>query len=132
MCLDDDYCACPANMTGDPHWEQCQCPEGYVQNGTTCIALPACEGVADPPPCEEASSCEGIHVTVFVISILCGVTCAWFVGYQCALYHDGNPATVVPLRHHTNTMYESATGRRPLPPLGRTAAATPPPPSSGR
>ena len=95
-------------MTGDPHWQECQCPVGSVQNGTKCVALPTCENgtqvTVEPCDCP-----EGINVLVFVMSILFGIVCSGYVGYHLAPILK-NTTAVAPERHHTNLMYQSADG----------------------
>ncbi len=110
LCLDDEHCACPENMTGDPHWQQCRCPSGRVLNGTACVALPACNETLAPRGDEAPVALrDGVTVLVLVLSIVCAVVCSCAAG--CRLAHINN--AVAPVQHHPNLMYHTA--GRPLP-----------------
>jgi hypothetical protein len=116
-CLDDDYCACPENMTGDPHWQRCQCPPGHTLNGSSCVTLPVCKDEITTSTTEEPSEncddkpCEGLDVVVFAFSLISGMLCAAFLGYQWAICAQTPSPAVAPVRHHSNLMYQSARPR---------------------
>lgn len=115
QCVLDDYCACPQNMTGDPHWESCLCPAGHLRNGDICELLPVCapeNTTACPEKTVISDNIDGIAVEIFVVVIVAAMLCSAAVGFLAGRHDNVDnevaPLPAAPIRHMTNQMYESA------------------------
>lgn len=104
-CVNDTNCECPEGMHGDPKWTRCYCPPNFIQNGSSCEAIPDVVNTTLVQRVEVQKGPSAAFTAFIAVFMLIFCISGVFIGkWYCV------PSTVVPVNHIENGMYESAGG----------------------